>query len=165
MPSPFADSRVYIGSFWERPLQCPETKSLLEAEQRDLLRDLRELPGNSAVRKLNEIVKRARLAKVHAFIIGHLKKEMPSVFGKQSKQSDLIANLDQEFLKVQQRHHLPVGDFPNVDKYRAALRVWNFEKFHKLKPKIIEDVDMALSVDFPKLMSQFPQVGFWKKYH
>ncbi|KAG5457959.1 MAG: hypothetical protein BJ554DRAFT_1915 [Olpidium bornovanus] len=59
--------------FWERPLQCPETKALLEAEQRDLLRDLRELPGNSAVRKLNEIVKRARLAKVHAFIIGHLK--------------------------------------------------------------------------------------------
>jgi len=52
--------RVYIGSFWNKPLQIDENKKLFEAEQADLLKDLRGLPHNSAVRKVNELVKRAR---------------------------------------------------------------------------------------------------------
>lgn len=58
--------RVYLGSFWlEKPPNCFEdSRELLDAEQKDLLKDLRELPRNAAIRKINEIVKRARLAKV-----------------------------------------------------------------------------------------------------
>jgi hypothetical protein len=37
------------------------------------MRDLRDLPRNSAVRKINELVKRVRICKVHAYIISHLK--------------------------------------------------------------------------------------------
>jgi hypothetical protein len=32
--------------------------------------------------QINEFVKRARSAKVHAHIISHLKKEMPALMGK-----------------------------------------------------------------------------------
>ena len=39
---------------------------------------------NAALRKLNDLIKRARLAKVHAYIISALRKDMPSVFGKVS---------------------------------------------------------------------------------
>ena len=39
--------------------------------------------GNAAVRKVNELVKRVRLSKAHAHIVGHLKKEMPSMWGKE----------------------------------------------------------------------------------
>ncbi|CAG8530053.1 4351_t:CDS:10, partial [Diversispora eburnea] len=53
---------------------------LIEAEQKDLLNNLRDLPCNATIRKINNIVKRVRLAKVHAYIIGHLKKEMPAMF-------------------------------------------------------------------------------------
>ena len=48
------------------------------------------MPKNAAVRKINELVKRARLAKVHAYIISHLRDEMPSMFGKNKKQQELI---------------------------------------------------------------------------
>jgi hypothetical protein len=65
--------RVYCGSFWDKPLQNTECATLLEAEQSDLLADLRSLPRNSTVRKINELVKRARMARVHAFIITHLR--------------------------------------------------------------------------------------------
>jgi len=65
--------RVYIGSFWNKPYMHTECSKLFEAEQQDLIRDLRQLPRNSAVRKVNELVKRARLVKVHAHIIAHLK--------------------------------------------------------------------------------------------
>jgi EH domain-containing protein 1 len=45
-------------------------------------------------------VKRARQAKIHAYIIGHLKKEMPTMMGKQKAQQRLIDNLEDEFAKV-----------------------------------------------------------------
>lgn len=99
--------RVYVGSFTDSIKEDSENYPLLMAEHADLLQDLRDLPRNAAVRKINEIVKRSRMAKVHAYIISHLKKEMPSLFGKEKKQAKLIENLDEEFLKVQQMHHLP----------------------------------------------------------
>ena len=63
--------------------------TLFQAEGGDLLSDLRSLPRNSAVRKINELVKRARLAKVHALIIAHLRNNMPTFFGKKKAQDKL----------------------------------------------------------------------------
>ena len=85
--------RVYIGSFWEEPLVYEELATLFESEENDLMQDLRDLPRNSAVRKINELVKRARLAKVNAYIISHLKEKMPTFMGLAKKQAALIENL------------------------------------------------------------------------
>ncbi|ORY94698.1 P-loop containing nucleoside triphosphate hydrolase protein [Syncephalastrum racemosum] len=153
--------RVYLSSFWtEKPSNVFEDcRELIDAEQKDLLRDLKELRRNAAIRKINEIVKRARLARVHALIISHLKKEMPSMFGKKKKQEALLNNLDQEFLKIQQRYHLPAGDFPNPAKFRQNLALYDMDKFKSLKEDLLEKADEALSVDLPRLMSQFPMVN------
>jgi len=148
--------RVYLGSFWDGPLQNEETVRLLEAEMNDLITDLKSLPKNAAVRKLNELVKRARLAKVHSYLIAHLKNEMPALFGKESKQSELIAKLGDEYIKVQRMYRLPPGDFPEIGKFKENLKLYEFAKFPKLNPKLIEVLDEVLGVDFPKLMQQFP---------
>lgn len=50
--------------------------------------------------QINEFVKRARDAKIHAYIIAHLKKEMPAMIGKAKTQQRLIDNLEGEFGKV-----------------------------------------------------------------
>ncbi|KAI7830550.1 P-loop containing nucleoside triphosphate hydrolase protein [Gamsiella multidivaricata] len=150
--------RVYLGSFWliKPPNVFEDCRALLEKEQADLLKDLRELPRNAAVRKVNEIVKRARLARVHAYIIGHLRKEMPAVFGKKSRQRELINGLQGEFLKVQQIYSVPVGDFPNVAAFRQCLEAYKFENFAKISSPILTVAEEALSVDLPKIMSRFP---------
>lgn len=44
------------------------------------------LPENAVVRRINELVKRARSVKVHAYIIHYLRKQMPYMMGKQEKQ-------------------------------------------------------------------------------
>lgn len=56
--------RVYIGSFWSKPLQITENRKLFEMETEDLFKDIKGLPRNAALRKLNDLIKRARLAKV-----------------------------------------------------------------------------------------------------
>jgi hypothetical protein len=43
----------------------------------------------SAVRKINELVKRVRTCKVHAYIIAHLKEQMPSFMGHAKKQKEV----------------------------------------------------------------------------
>ena len=41
---------------------------------------------NASLRKTNELIKRARAAKVHALLVSHLRSQMPAVFWKEAKQ-------------------------------------------------------------------------------
>jgi EH domain-containing protein 1 len=148
--------RVYVGSFWDQPLTFEENASLFEAEENDLMTDFRCLPRNSAVRKINELVKRTRLAKVHAHIIGHLKQQMPTMMGKAKKQQQMIDDLGTEFRKVQTQFGLPPGDFPNLGEMQSKLGEYDFSKFSKLKPKMLEDMEAVLSSDIPQLMASLP---------
>lgn len=149
--------RVYIGSFWDRPRQYTENQVLFEAEQEDLFADIQRLPRTSAVRKLDELIKRARLAKVQAFILNHLKNEMPSLFGKQSKKDNLIGNLDQVFNTLHKSKNIPVGDFPSCRLMREKLAEYDFTKFPKLNVALLDAVDEMLAVDIARLSKMLPK--------
>ncbi|XP_048319662.1 EH domain-containing protein 1 [Ziziphus jujuba] len=151
--------RVYIGSFNDKPVReaasGPIGKELFEKEQEDLLADLKDIPKKACDRRINEFVKRARAAKIHAYIISHLRKEMPSMIGKAKTQQKLIDNLADEFGKVQREFHLPPGDFPNVEHFKEVLNGYSFDKFEKLKTKMIQGVDDMLGYDIPDLLKNF----------
>ena len=57
-------SRVYVGSFWNQPLQFTGNRELFEAEQDDLFNELQGLPRFAMVRRLNDLIKRAKAVKV-----------------------------------------------------------------------------------------------------
>ena len=130
--------------------------------------------------QINEFVKRARSAKIHAYIISHLRNEMPAMMGKAKTQQRLIDNLEDEFRKVssfpffshislnflmlimsnlakqvQREFHLPAGDFPNVEHFREVLSGYSIDKFEKLKPKMIQAVDDMLGYEIPELLKKF----------
>uniref|UniRef100_A0A8C6KAE7 EH-domain containing 3 n=1 Tax=Nothobranchius furzeri TaxID=105023 RepID=A0A8C6KAE7_NOTFU len=144
--------RVYIGSFWSHPLLIPDNRKLFEAEEQDLFKDIQSLPRNAALRKLNDLIKRARLAKVHAYIISSLKKEMPSVFGKENKKKELIASLGDIYKRIEREHMISPGDFPNLKKMQDHLQAQDLTKFQPLKPKLLEAVDDMLASDIASLM-------------
>ncbi|CAI5694239.1 EH domain-containing protein 2 [Oreochromis niloticus] len=144
--------RVYIGSFWSEPRQMCDHYQLIELEEEDLLADIRNLPRNAAVRKLNDLVKRARLVRAHAHIISYLKQEMPTIFCRESKKHNLIYQLPVIFNKIQQQHHVPAGDFPDCTKMQENLLGQDFSKFKKLKPSLMASLDKLLSTDIAKLV-------------
>lgn len=145
--------RVYIGSFWNQPYHNQENIKLFEAEQADLIKDLHQLPRNAAVRKINELVKRARLARVHAHIMGHLRGKMPSFFGKDSKKLELMDNLDREFREIERLYKLPPGDFPDPARFRVHLGDIDLDKVSKINQEMFDRINETLSVDIPRLMS------------
>mmetsp|Transcript_48357 Transcript_48357/g.135555 ORF Transcript_48357/g.135555 Transcript_48357/m.135555 type:complete len:238 (-) Transcript_48357:317-1030(-) len=134
--------RVYVGSFWDQPLVNTENAALLAREKEDLMNELSDLPRNAALRRINELVKRTRSVKVHAYIIHYLRKQMPYTFGKKEKQQRLIGRLENEFVQCARRYNLPLGDFPNLDEFRTnLLQIKDISKFQKLDKSLVKEMD------------------------
>mmetsp|Transcript_13261 Transcript_13261/g.27062 ORF Transcript_13261/g.27062 Transcript_13261/m.27062 type:complete len:567 (+) Transcript_13261:86-1786(+) len=148
--------RVYTGSFWDQPLMHEENAKLFEQEEKDLMKDLKNLPRNSAIRKINELVKRTRKAKTHAYIVSYLRSQMPSLSGKAKKQESLIRDLPNVFRSVMKKYNLAAGDFPEIESFRSKLKEMNFSKFPKLNTKMMAKLDGMLAKEIPHLMDSLP---------
>jgi len=157
--------RVYIGSFWDRPYINDENSKLFIAEAQDLLEDLLALPSNSAIRKVNELVKRTRLVRCHAYIISHLKEKMPYLFGKESAQQDLIQTLASQFSEIERLHKIPAGDFPNVAKFQQACKGKDFSSFEKSDEHLFQQITDVLHKDLPKLLKNMQPPSSQRKYN
>ncbi|KAF3838517.1 hypothetical protein F7725_010285 [Dissostichus mawsoni] len=94
---------------------------------------------------------------VQAYIISSLKKDMPSVFGKESKKKELIANLGETYHRIEKEHQISPGDFPNLAKMQELLNGQDFTKFAALKPKLLEAVEDMLANDIARLMAMVRQ--------
>jgi EH domain-containing protein 1 len=149
-------SRVYIGSFWDEPLTNDEQRRLFESEENDLYTAIAQLPRSAAVRKLNDLIKRARLAKVHAFLLDHLKKKMPSMFGKGKEQTKLLQSLPTIYQEIAKERNLALGDFPDPRMMQEKLEKLDFSKFAKVDKKKMDQLDQMLSVQVPKLLAMVP---------
>ncbi|KAJ1408132.1 P-loop containing nucleoside triphosphate hydrolase protein [Ochromonadaceae sp. CCMP2298] len=147
--------KVYLGSFWDAPLRLEDNRAILEREKADLLQEMMTLPQNAVIRRINELVKRARSVKVHAYIIHYLKKQMPYVIGKSEKQKRLLGRLDKEFLACARRYNLPLGDFPPVEQYRKMLsEIKDISDFKKLDKNLVAEMDRVLTHDIPLLLQR-----------
>ena len=59
-------------------------------------------------------------SQVHAYIISSLKKEMPSVFGKDNKKKELVNNLAEIYGRIEREHQISPGDFPNLKRMQVT---------------------------------------------
>jgi GTPase SAR1 family protein len=144
--------RVYIGSFWDKPYRNPENERYFRSEQESLIEDLNILPHNAIIRKINELVRRARILRVHMFILDYLKHQLPS-FGKEKKQQQLIENMKEVYQEVSTKYKFPVGDCPDVEFYMKALPSLDFSIFPSLNEREVAMVDEILRQDLPNFMA------------
>ena len=153
-------ARVFLGSFWDQPLHNDEQRRLFEQEENDLYTAISLLPRNAATRQLNDLIKRARLARVHAYLMDYFKSEMPSVFGKSAKQKQMIKDLGQICQDLAKKHNLPLGDFPNVAALQKKLTEMDFAKdlqfSQKDLAKRMRHLEKLLDTDVQKLLKLIP---------
>ncbi|CAM9540622.1 unnamed protein product [Hapterophycus canaliculatus] len=86
--------RVYVGSFWDQPLRHTAHERLFEADQEALTRELTDLPRLSAVRKINQLIKRTNLVRAHACVLSYLNEQTPWVYGRTRRREALLNNLE-----------------------------------------------------------------------
>jgi EH domain-containing protein 1 len=147
--------RVYIGSFWGIRLKNIEQEALLTREKLDLFREISQLPQTAVMRRINELVKRSRSVKVHAYIIHYLRKQLPYTFGKKEKQQWLISRLDKELTMCAKRYELPEGDFPPLELLREALsNIKDLSEFPKLDKRLIKEMDKVFSTEIPEMLKK-----------
>ena len=85
-----------------------------------MFQDLQSLPRNAALRKLNDLIKRARLARVMALIVDQLASSLP-VLRREAAKKSLLKNLEEVILKVEHKHGHCSGDLPPIDKVNPIL--------------------------------------------
>jgi len=147
--------RIYVGSFWNQPLQYSGNRELFEMEEEDLFNELQALPRFALIRRLNDLIKRAKAVKVHNTIVGYLKSQMPMI-GKESKKKEMIKHLDRVFADISSEFSIPAADLPDPDNFAEKLKKMDFTKFPAYDKAMMDRVDKMLSEDFPRLMKMIP---------
>jgi EH domain-containing protein 1 len=143
--------RVYIGSFWNQPTPY-ESRNFFDDEEEDLFYDIKSMPRNAVVRKLEYLIRRSQLAKLHAYLISELCDEM-NYFFKDTRKIELIESLSVIYKKIERKYGFPTDDFPNLKQMQEKLKDFDFSKFKSLNHNLIDAVDKMLTYDIPRLMS------------
>jgi EH domain-containing protein 1 len=149
-------TRVYVGSFWDEPLQNEELRSLFELEMDDLYRHIEQLPRSSSVQKINDLSKRARLVKSHALLLEHIRSQMPTMWGHAERQQELINNLPGIVRQLSRSNQISTGDFPKLEVMREKLSQMNCSQIRPLDFQKIRLLDNLLSVGIPELLAMVP---------
>jgi len=148
--------RVFIGSWWDKQLSHSQFRTLFELEETDLFKDFRMMPRSAALRKLNDLIKRARLARVLALIIGELNASLP-VFGKEAKKKQLLKNLEGIIAEVESKHGTCTGDLPSLEKLSESLGRLDWGRLRPVDQRLLGRLDRMLTEDMSKLLGMLPQ--------
>ncbi|CAE7200863.1 Ehd1 [Symbiodinium sp. CCMP2592] len=150
-------ARVYVGTFWDQPLKNEKLRELFEQEENDLYTKIAQLPRSASLRKVNDLIKRARLAKVHALLLDYFYKRMPTFFGHAKEQERMIQELPSIYQEISVQKGIPLGDFPDPRMMQQILTPMDFCTFKPVDPEKLQAVEALLAVDLPKLLQLIPE--------
>ncbi|CAE7509637.1 Ehd2 [Symbiodinium necroappetens] len=172
-------ARVYVGTFWDQPLKNEKLRELFEQEENDLYTKIAQLPRSASLRKVNvrasvvkeDLIKRARLAKVHALLLDYFYKRMPTFFGHAKEQVLLQAlqavrwkhSLDDAapvMCRIMlQSLYLDPSDALGCTSLplQQILTPMDFSTFKPVDPEKLQAVEALLAVDLPKLLQLIPE--------
>eukprot|EP00924_Labyrinthula_sp_SR-Ha-C_P016213 maker-scaffold_52-snap-gene-0.3-mRNA-1 protein AED:0.00 eAED:0.00 QI:244/1/1/1/1/1/2/143/652 len=145
--------RVYLSSFGSKAIdKNHEMYQIFRGDAADLIGELKALPRQSAMTKINNLLKRARLVKVHAQIVSKLRGELPKFFGKQAKQRQIIDQLPDHFRKIARDIGVPPSDFPNLKRFKDVLMEEQISSYPKYNPRLFNILNIALEKSIPQLV-------------
>jgi len=122
--------RVYVGSFWDQPYKEGTFHLLFSEEKADLIQELTEhIPRQALDKKVSSLIRRAKDVFVHAAILGIMRQNLPSFFGKDKAKKQAIEDLPKTYEQVGAKFKMNWRDFPPVEEYREFLQKFDLETF------------------------------------
>lgn len=133
---------------------------MFDRHKRDLMSDLRGMPRNTTIRKINDMIQRTKEVKVHAHLVGYLFDETPKMFGKSKKMKKLKEDVPGVFFAVQKKYNFIQGDFPNIEQFEEKLA--QFDDFRKdfctLDENLLHAMEETIKTSLPRLLAQLPTI-------
>jgi len=145
--------RVYTGSYWNGALINNDFGRMFEKDEKLLVRELVDLPRCAAERKVNQMVNRIRLVKVHVCILGTLSKMTPRLFGKKSSREKILSELDLIMDTVRVEFGLSHGDMPCPNEFAQCLKNFlDFSVFPSTDRALIGRLDSLIEEGIPGII-------------
>ena len=149
-------TKVYISSFWDQPLQDSFFENVFKDDHNNLLADITRLPANNLLRKINDLIRRAKECKAHALLISYLRNNARG-WNSMEKQLKLIQQMPEVFERVRDNNHLPKSDLPSIDRFTEVVSKMTFSQLPKQDYRKLEALDKVLTKDIPEIMTKLLQ--------
>jgi len=144
--------RVYVGSFWDKPLKNVDFKDMFEEDENSLIHELKNLPRVAAERKVNEMVKRIRMVQVHVCILSRIRRYI-----RRKKNRDVVVEGLNEIVRdIKVEYNLSDGDIPDMELFADRLlnlTDWKMFPFRDDK-KVIASICKVLEKTIPDMMEK-----------
>lgn len=147
--------KVYISSFHDKPFDKNNfLYSVFKGDGTELIAELKSLPRQQAMQKVNETLKRMRLVKLHSQIMAELKQDLPRWWGKKAKQKQIIENLPQQFQRIARKIGVPPADFPSLKHFKKVLAKEDLSKYPKPSQRKFKMLNYAMERTIPSLVKK-----------
>ena len=134
---------------------------MFEKDEKLLVRELLDLPRCAAERKVNQMVNRIRLVKVHVCLLGILSKMTPRFFGKKKSRDNILRCLDAIMDNVRMEFDLSKGDMPDPKEFtRCLINFPDFSVFPPADRALIKQLDVLLANDIPRIVRDADNIRF-----
>ncbi|KAG1656643.1 hypothetical protein FOA52_008867, partial [Chlamydomonas sp. UWO 241] len=150
----------------------PETRALLEAEEKALLADICECPRRKLDRRISELITRVAALRAHVLIVAHLSKQgslaglfskaalasqLPSLMTqRKAQQKKLVESIADHFFQVKKEHKVPVEDFPDPATFAETMVGLDLSTM-VVTTAMRATVDRALFTDIPELIRRLEE--------
>lgn len=146
--------RVYTGSYWNGSLVNNDFEHMFEKDEQLLVRELVDLPRCAAERKVNQMVNRIRLVKVHACILGTVRQMTPAFFGKKKTREEILNGLETIMDNVRVKFDLSKGDMPEPAEFAKCLDTFSdFSVFPPIDNTLIDRLNRLIEEDIPEIVN------------
>ena len=145
--------RVYTGSYWNANLVHDDFERMFEKDEELLVKELMDLPRCAAERKVNQMVNRIRLVKVHICILGTLRRLTPLFSGRKRSREHILNDLASIMDNVRVGFDLSKGDMPDPQEFAKCLKNFpDFSVFPPIDRALISRLDSLIEKDIPEIV-------------
>ncbi|VDK53665.1 unnamed protein product [Anisakis simplex] len=148
--------KVFIGSFWDgdgQKKKRSEVAELFAQEYDEFFDELKLLPQQCGVRKLNDVIKRAKRLKIHALIMEQLVKKMWIRSDKEIKRVVTSDNLEKIYADFKYRLRLADSDLPDIPPFIEKAKLSYAKAWNKVDEEMMQRLDQFINDDIPKMVS------------